>query len=324
LLPSALLGVGGGLGIYNEETDNTPSNSDQAAGTITEFEYCIENYNATANTTYYFSFNDYLAGQVPLYSGKSYPSLTTASAYDLTIDAPLVVELGDWELGSSAYASYTFGTDEEITIRDNRGQTSGNSTGWTCTAAMSTELTDVITASNISAPAFSGSGFDNMTINGGAYFTGTTTTYYKVEIDRVGKPTDTFKWSDDGGSTWDGIGVPCAAGATLNNGVIIDFATPAGHVVGDYWTFTATPEVANIITKDNMYFITNTIVGIFDAPITNINGISDYMDGAGVAAATVSGSAKQGLGGFQLKPTLRIYNANTVGEYEGAITFTLT
>jgi len=322
-LSSTLLTGSSGLyiGIHNESSSANPNYSDQQASSIAEFEYCIENYDAVANTLYYFSFNDETAGQVPVYSGKSYPSLTTASAYDLTISAPSAVDLGNWSIGSSAYAEYAFVTNEEITIRDNRGQTSGDSSGWSCTAEISTELKDVIIPSDISAPVFNGIGLNNMTAYG--VFIGAVTTYYKVQIDGGGSP-NTFRWSDDGGLTWDQTNRPCTPSTPLNNGVYVGFATSVGHVVGDYWTFTATPEVANTIIKDNMYFITNTITGLYDAATTGISSESrKFMDEA-VTAALVSGSGKQGLGGFQFKPILRVYNADTPGDYEGVITFTLT
>lgn len=309
-------------GILNESSSANPSGADQPASTTVEFEYSFENYNAVANTLYYFSFNDETAGDIPLVSGKSYPSLTTASTYSLSTTTPTAVYLGTWAIGSSTYATYDFVGGEEITVRDNRGQTSGSSSGWSTTAEMTTPLKYVETPSSISNPVFTGLGANDMTINGSAYFTGSVTTYYKVQID--GTMSDTFKWSDDGGSTWDGTKVACGSGAVLNNGIIIDFPGPVGHNLGDYWTFTATPEVVHTITAANTYFITNTITGLYAAPTTGITGnAGEYMSSA-VTAATVSGSGKQGLGGFTFLPTLRMYGANTVGEYEGVLTFTLT
>ncbi len=226
-LPSALLNGSDPdyRGIHNESNSNGPSFSDHRASTTTEFEYCIENYSADANTIYYFNIRDeILVADIPLGSGKSYPSLRTAASYDLTVSAPSAVYLGSWQIGSSPYHSYTFDLGEEITIRDNRGVTGGNSAGWSCTAAVTTELYD-------------------------------------------------------GDST---------------------------------------------ITKDNMYWISDSITGLYAAPITNIATQSgDYMDAA-VTAASVAGSGKDGLGGFTQLPTIRIYNAKNVGDYAGSITITLT
>lgn len=63
---------------------------------------------------------------------------------------------------------------------------------------------------------------------------------YKVEIDANGTP-DTFKWSDDGGSTWDVEDVNITEAAqTLNNGITVTFDANDGHTTGDYWTWTVT------------------------------------------------------------------------------------
>jgi hypothetical protein len=82
-------------------------------------------------------------------------------------------------------------------------------------------------------------------------FTGSSTLNYKVMIDGTGTP-DTFKWSDDGGSTWDATGVSITgSGQSLNNGVTIKFGSTTGHNVGDYWTFSASPEnIFGIQDKD--------------------------------------------------------------------------
>ena len=57
----------------------------------------------------------------------------------------------------------------------------------------------------------------------------------------VASIVDTFKWSDDGGSTWDVEKVEMTGAAqTLNNGVTVTFGVTVGHTVTDYWEFSAT------------------------------------------------------------------------------------
>lgn len=215
------------LGTHNEANTTGQTNSDHPASTTVEWEFCLENYNASANTIYYFNIKDeVLNADIPLGSGKSYPSLTTAAAYTLTINAPSAVYLGSWVLGSSAYASYDFVGGEEITVRDNRGVTSGNSAGWSCTAAVTSELT---------------------------------------------------------------------------------------YTVGGTWT----------ITDDNTWWISDTIIGLYAAPITNIATQSGSYMGSPVTVASVSGNVKDGLGGFTLLPTLWLYNVPHIGDYAGQITVTL-
>ena len=105
-----------------------------------------------------------------------------------------------------------------------------------------TETTSYIefggTTRNIPAVTFAGSGLNDC-ISGGT-FTGNADISYKIEIDAT-NGTDTFKWSDDGGSTWDVERVIITGGAqTLNNGVTVTFGATTGHTVTDYWGFTAT------------------------------------------------------------------------------------
>jgi hypothetical protein len=67
---------------------------------------------------------------------------------------------------------------------------------------------------------------------------------YVVEIDSVaggaGVGQATFKWSDDGGATWDATGVTTSAtDITLNNGVNVKWTAGSGDdfIVGDKWYF---------------------------------------------------------------------------------------
>ncbi len=95
---------------------------------------------------------------------------------------------------------------------------------------------DILTT--ITTPDFTGSGLDDLT-TGGTYTDGDeeATTSYMVEIDGEGTP-DTFKWSDDGGTTWDAETVSITGAAqTLNNGVEITFAATTGHTTGEKWEF---------------------------------------------------------------------------------------
>ncbi len=87
---------------------------------------------------------------------------------------------------------------------------------------------------------FTGSGLDDLTPGGDS--TAIVITNYKVEIDGTGTP-DTFRWSDDGGSTWDVSTVAITGSAqTLNNGVTVTFGATTGHTLTDYWEFNAGPQ----------------------------------------------------------------------------------
>lgn len=98
-------------------------------------------------------------------------------------------------------------------------------------------MLEVKADTSASDPFFSGSGNDDLSVSDN--FQGSSPMTYKVQIDDdVGNP-DSFKWSDDGGSTWEATGVDITGGVQmLNNGVMIQFSGTDGHVLNDYWTFT--------------------------------------------------------------------------------------
>lgn len=96
---------------------------------------------------------------------------------------------------------------------------------------------------------FTGAGLDDGT-SGGAY-TGKGSMDLVIEIDASVPSPDTFKWSKDGGVTWEETGVSITAGVAqdLSDGVAITFAAGDGHTIGDKWEFTA----GNISTEHSIY-----------------------------------------------------------------------
>jgi len=99
-------------------------------------------------------------------------------------------------------------------------------------------ILDVKAKSAVGAASFTGSGLNDMT--SGGTFLGASALNYKVQIDGTGTP-NTFKWSDNGGASWNATGVPITGGAqTLNDGVTVTFGATTGHTSGDYWTFSTT------------------------------------------------------------------------------------
>jgi|GEM_PF-3744318 len=84
---------------------------------------------------------------------------------------------------------------------------------------------------------FTGAGLDDLTR--GTVFTGDDKTDFCIQIDGEGTP-DTFKWSKDGGSTWEATGVAITGAAqTLADGLTVTFAATTGHTSGDHWDFRA-------------------------------------------------------------------------------------
>ena len=100
----------------------------------------------------------------------------------------------------------------------------------------------------------------------GGTFTADTYLDYRVQIDGEGSP-DTFKWSDDGGSTWDATAVAITGGAqSLNNGVTVTFGATTGHDLNDYWDFTGMP------------VLTTTAVSGVNAVDTGVVKVVEFTD----------------------------------------------
>ena len=88
--------------------------------------------------------------------------------------------------------------------------------------------------------------------SGGTYTGVALTTSYQVIID-AGDPANpnTFKWSNDGGATWEAEGVAITGVAqTLDNGVTITFSAITGGVTDDQWDFNAYHTYSTIKQSD--------------------------------------------------------------------------
>jgi len=91
----------------------------------------------------------------------------------------------------------------------------------------------------IAIPAMTGTG--TLALSSSGDFTGGLLTHFYVEIDGTGSP-NTFKWSDNGGVGMVATGVAITGGwQMLENGVKVKFSATTGGVMGDHWTFDATP-----------------------------------------------------------------------------------
>jgi len=88
---------------------------------------------------------------------------------------------------------------------------------------------------------------DDITIDG-VYVGHGKKTEYVVEIDGTGTP-DTFKWSNDGGATWEETGVSCVELGfpyTLEEGITVEWASDTGHTLADKWEWDAGIEIVRI------------------------------------------------------------------------------
>lgn len=103
---------------------------------------------------------------------------------------------------------------------------------------LNTKQSVAFAGTHVGAVTFTGAGLDDAA--SGGTFSGANALNYRVAIDGEGTP-DTFKWSDDGGSTWDATTVAITGAAqTLNNGVTVTFAATTGHTATDRWDFATT------------------------------------------------------------------------------------
>lgn len=72
---------------------------------------------------------------------------------------------------------------------------------------------------------------------------------YRVEID-LAAATDTFKWSKDGGTTWEATGTAVTGTAQeLDNGVFVTIAATTGHTLADLWDSACVSTDCNKIVK---------------------------------------------------------------------------
>ena len=88
---------------------------------------------------------------------------------------------------------------------------------------------------------------DDITIDG-VYVGHGKKTEYVVEIDGTGTP-DTFKWSNDGGATWEETDVNCVELGfpyTLEEGITVEWASDTGHTLADKWEWEAGFEIVRI------------------------------------------------------------------------------
>uniref|UniRef100_A0A6H1ZG10 Putative structural protein n=1 Tax=viral metagenome TaxID=1070528 RepID=A0A6H1ZG10_9ZZZZ len=162
--------------------------------------------------------------------------------------------IGGWTLASTTLAGGAITLDSTGRIRIGSGGDiifTGHDTSPGDIISMGTSMTTAV---------FTGAGLDDMT--SGGTFNGTYPLNYKVQIDGTGSP-NTFKWSDDGGVSWDATGVAITGGAqTLNNGVTVTFGATTGHTLNNYWTFsTYASRIGTGLTGVNVVWrpqVTNT------------------------------------------------------------------
>lgn len=104
---------------------------------------------------------------------------------------------------------------------------------------------------DVGSASFTGSGTDDATFSGS--YKGQTDRTYRVEIDDASSSPETFRWSRDGGSTWEATGVAITGSAqTLDQGVEVTFGSTTGHTAGDYWDSSCVAKAAEPADEDTI------------------------------------------------------------------------
>jgi len=126
-------------------------------------------------------------------------------------------------------------------------------------------------------------------------YTGTVSTSYLVEITTQAS-TDKYRWSDDGGTTYEAINVSCSTVAvSLNNGISITFAAVGSHNINESWQWSS-HHVIPINTK-NMAMINDDgrrDVVFYDETNEGINTIVD-LHGSVPSLGTISSTTKSSV-----------------------------
>jgi len=162
---------------------------------------------------------------------------------------------------------------------------------------------------------------NGLTIDG--TYVGTESTSYTVTIDSNGSP-DTFKWSADGGQTYVETDVACSTSYTVLSddlGLKIKFSGTTIFDLGDSWSWTSVPAIANNIQSgkiirnndtNNLVYLNHNGVGLIenieDPSTQSITGIAV---GSNSVMTVHNKEVHIGLGGdVNLPPTWAGYIKN--------------
>jgi hypothetical protein len=155
---------------------------------------------------------------------------------------------------------------------------------------------------DIGTPVFSGSGTDDLSVSGN--YNGTITDDYVVEIDAGGTP-GTYKWSNDGGGTWEATGiVPTGSPQLLENGIYVTIPSGTAHTLADTWTMDVKAFAIELegLTSGSTVYGTGSIVAT-TLPFRDVPAaVYDQVNQASGASST---------------PASRVYLESTAGFTQG-------
>ncbi len=107
----------------------------------------------------------------------------------------------------------------------------------------------------LGAITYSGTGPNDLSHSGN--YNGGEDRVYRVEIDDDASSPETFKWSNDGGGSWQATAVQITGSAQLlENDIYVTIVTTTGHTLGDYWQWNADTwgvEIEGLTSGSNAY-----------------------------------------------------------------------
>ena len=120
------------------------------------------------------------------------------------------------------------------------------------------ELKNIRVTGEIGTITQTGTGLSDLSITG-TYSHSDADTSFVITIDGTGTP-NTYKWSDDGGTTWDATTVNCTTTyAALSHGIFVKFAATTGHTLTNSWAFTVSDNSNQLMVLTDIKEMYDTI-----------------------------------------------------------------
>lgn len=187
----------------------------------------------------------------PIFMGSGLDDISISGTYDGVVEKVFLIKINKI-VDNDYYDTFSWSTDggeswsEEAAITGSAQLlTNGVYIAFSSTTGHTSNDRWVLycTPKEITNPTFSGSGLDDMIVSG--IFLEETTITYVIQIDSEGTP-DTFKWSKDGGATWEDTGIEITREEqNLEHDIYVKFLASTGHTLNENWTFRGIAQVKN-------------------------------------------------------------------------------
>ncbi len=137
--------------------------------------------------------------------------------------------------------------------------------------------------------SFTGTGDDDLSVQ--TPFAGSSDTQFRLKMMTGGTK---FKWSDDGGTTWDKTGITITGAHLITGALVVHFTGTTGHNAGDRWDLYARPNpfvtdadgVADAFGNGDVYDEITIVLSKTDYSFTDINAALEYLPVRGIRGHT--------------------------------------